>query len=326
MTKTRLLIGGLAGTIVSSAGIATAPVAWPAPEGTTAAVCVGEYEEDADPGWWLITPGRPTISATETITCIGTLNGRQLTGEAGPMAYRGAYDGRFGGLEAPVLGDTCLVGSGTGSWEATLPIAAGSDLALSGPMHFEYVGALWLVQGALGPFVLHRRRPWRRRRQRGQWRSAISPPHHALCGPFGAHPTTSRQAARSCGYRRRGPPLRPEPVVSSAPSGQSEGAGMAGKFVVKKGRTGQFRFSLVRRNGQTVATSEAYTTKASCMGGIKTIKTLAADAEVEDQTTKAWADQQAGLKAATKAAAQAAKKAIKQASPRKTSQAAKKKT
>ena len=64
----------------------------------------------------------------------------------------------------------------------------------------------------------------------------------------------------------------------------------AGKFVIKKGRTGQFRFSLVGRNGQIVATSETYTTKASCMNGIKAVKTLAGGAAIEDQTTKAWAE------------------------------------
>ena len=85
---------------------------------------------------------------------------------------------------------------------------------------------------------------------------------------------------------------------------------MAGKFVIKKGRTGQFRFSMVGRNGQIVATSETYTTKASCMNGIKAVKTLAADAEIEDQTTKAWEAQQATAKAATKTAAKAPKKAI----------------
>ena len=85
---------------------------------------------------------------------------------------------------------------------------------------------------------------------------------------------------------------------------------MAGKFVIKKGRTGQFRFSLVGRNGQIVATSEAYATKAACMNGVKAVKTLAADAAVDDQTTKAWEAEQAQAKAATKTAAKAAKEAI----------------
>ncbi len=103
----------------------------------------------------------------------------------------------------------------------------------------------------------------------------------------------------------------------------------AGKFVIKKGRTGQFRFSLVGRNGQTVATSETYTTKASCMNGIKAVKTLAAGADIEDQTSKEWAAQHADAKAkaaargATKAAATAAKQAMAKAAPdKKTAKAA----
>lgn len=86
---------------------------------------------------------------------------------------------------------------------------------------------------------------------------------------------------------------------------------MAGKFVIKKGRTGQFRFSLVGRNGQIVATSENYTTKASCRNGIKAVKTLAADADIQDQTTKEWADAQAAAKEAAQAAKSKAKKAAK---------------
>ena len=36
---------------------------------------------------------------------------------------------------------------------------------------------------------------------------------------------------------------------------------MPGKFVVKKGPTGKFRFSLVSTNGQVVVSSQAYETK-----------------------------------------------------------------
>ena len=82
---------------------------------------------------------------------------------------------------------------------------------------------------------------------------------------------------------------------------------MPGKFVVKKGSTGKFRFTLVSTNGQVVATSEAYNSKASCMGGIRSVRNLAADAEVEDQTTKEWAAGEEARKAA--AAAKKAKKA-----------------
>lgn len=81
---------------------------------------------------------------------------------------------------------------------------------------------------------------------------------------------------------------------------------MPGKFVVKKGSTGKFRFSLLSTNGQVVATSEAYNSKASAMNGIKAVRSLAADAGLEDQTTKEWAAGEADRKAA--AAAKAAKK------------------
>ncbi|MDQ4070266.1 MAG: YegP family protein [Actinomycetota bacterium] len=82
---------------------------------------------------------------------------------------------------------------------------------------------------------------------------------------------------------------------------------MPGKFVLKKGSTGKFRFSLLSTNGQVVATSEAYNSKASAMGGIRSVKRLAADAEIEDQTTKEWAAGEQERKAA--AAAKKAKAA-----------------
>jgi uncharacterized protein len=92
---------------------------------------------------------------------------------------------------------------------------------------------------------------------------------------------------------------------------------MPGKFVVKKGSTGKFRFSLLSTNGQVVATSEAYNSKASAMGGIRSVKSLAADAEIEDQTTKEWAAGEADRKkaaAAKKTKAATKKKAAKKSS------------
>jgi uncharacterized protein YegP (UPF0339 family) len=83
------------------------------------------------------------------------------------------------------------------------------------------------------------------------------------------------------------------------------------KFVIKKGSTGKFRFSLLSTNGQIVATSESYNSKASAMGGIRSVQKLAADAIVEDQTTAAWAKEQEAAKAA-----RAAKKSAKKAAPR----------
>jgi hypothetical protein len=59
---------------------------------------------------------------------------------------------------------------------------------------------------------------------------------------------------------------------------------MAGKFVLKKGTTGKFHFNLVAGNGQIVATSEAYESKAAAMNGIKSVQTNAPDAKIEDET------------------------------------------
>ncbi|MGI8807011.1 MAG: choice-of-anchor P family protein [Acidimicrobiales bacterium] len=83
---------------------------------------------------------------------------------------------------------------------------------------------------------------------------------------------------------------------------------MAGKFVVKKGSTGKFRFNLVSSNGQVVATSEAYNSKASAMTGIRAVKSLAAAAEVEDLTVLAGTARKA-VAAPEKAAAAAGKPA-----------------
>jgi uncharacterized protein YegP (UPF0339 family) len=59
---------------------------------------------------------------------------------------------------------------------------------------------------------------------------------------------------------------------------------MAAKFVLKKGSTGKFSFTLVATNGQVIATSEAYESKASAVNGIESVKRNAPDAEIDDQT------------------------------------------
>lgn len=47
---------------------------------------------------------------------------------------------------------------------------------------------------------------------------------------------------------------------------------MAGKFEIKSGRTGKFRFNLKASNGQVILTSEAYESRASAMKGIQSVK------------------------------------------------------
>jgi len=59
---------------------------------------------------------------------------------------------------------------------------------------------------------------------------------------------------------------------------------MAAKFELTKDKAGEFRFKLLAPNGQTIATSEGYKTKASAMNGIDSVKANAAKAAVEDKT------------------------------------------
>ena len=67
-----------------------------------------------------------------------------------------------------------------------------------------------------------------------------------------------------------------------------------------------------------IATSEAYKSKASAMGGIRAVRSLAGDAAIEDQTIKEWAAAEAARKAAgpakktTKRAAKKTSTAVKQ--------------
>lgn len=56
------------------------------------------------------------------------------------------------------------------------------------------------------------------------------------------------------------------------------------KFVIFRGRDNQFYFRLSAANGETIAASEGYTTKASCRNGIRSVQANAPVASVEDTT------------------------------------------
>lgn len=55
-----------------------------------------------------------------------------------------------------------------------------------------------------------------------------------------------------------------------------------GKFVVRETATG-IKFDLKAGNGEVIATSEVYTSKAACLNGIDSVKTNCVG-EIEDQT------------------------------------------
>jgi hypothetical protein len=86
------------------------------------------------------------------------------------------------------------------------------------------------------------------------------------------------------------------------------------KFVVKKGSTGKYRFNLVATNGQVIATSEAYESRAKALAGIESVRKNAAGAVLVDGT--APAEKPAARKPAVKAAARPATKSPAKAATR----------
>ena len=59
---------------------------------------------------------------------------------------------------------------------------------------------------------------------------------------------------------------------------------LAAKFEISKDHAGKFRFHLKAPNGEIIAASQGYETKASAEKGIDAIKTHAPNAKVEDQS------------------------------------------
>ncbi len=59
-----------------------------------------------------------------------------------------------------------------------------------------------------------------------------------------------------------------------------------GKFIVKTTNTG-IKFDLKAGNGEAIATSEVYASKASCLNGIESVKTCCAGG-IEDQTVEGF--------------------------------------
>ena len=59
------------------------------------------------------------------------------------------------------------------------------------------------------------------------------------------------------------------------------------KFVIRTVSSG-VKFDLLATNGQVIATSEVYTTKAACLNGIESVKKNAAVANVENQTEEGF--------------------------------------
>ena len=62
---------------------------------------------------------------------------------------------------------------------------------------------------------------------------------------------------------------------------------MAGKFECYKDKAGEFRFRLRAGNGETILTSEGYTSKAACSNGIESVqKNCLDETSFEKKTTE----------------------------------------
>ena len=62
---------------------------------------------------------------------------------------------------------------------------------------------------------------------------------------------------------------------------------MAGKFEISKDKSGKFRFHLKAPNGEIIAASQGYDTRASAKKGVESVKTNAPDAKVVDLSERA---------------------------------------
>ena len=76
---------------------------------------------------------------------------------------------------------------------------------------------------------------------------------------------------------------------------------MPAKFVLKKERSGKFRFQMLASNGKPVVTSELHGTKAGATRAMESLRKAASDATVDDQTTASATGRTTKKAAASKA-------------------------
>ncbi len=55
------------------------------------------------------------------------------------------------------------------------------------------------------------------------------------------------------------------------------------KFEVYMDKAGEYRFRLTAKNGEPIAASEGYKSKASCLNGVESVKNNAPDAEIVEE-------------------------------------------
>jgi uncharacterized protein YegP (UPF0339 family) len=73
-------------------------------------------------------------------------------------------------------------------------------------------------------------------------------------------------------------------VGGSTVAARRREADVAGKFEIMKDKAGKYRFHLKAANGEIIAASQAYDSKASAQNGIESVQKHAANATVVDLT------------------------------------------
>lgn len=58
---------------------------------------------------------------------------------------------------------------------------------------------------------------------------------------------------------------------------------MAGTFELYTDKSGEYRFTLKASNGEVIASSEGYSSKAGALAGVESVRRNAADAEVVER-------------------------------------------
>ena len=81
-----------------------------------------------------------------------------------------------------------------------------------------------------------------------------------------------------------------ESIIKNAPRAKVEEQTEPGwetqthpKFQLYTDKTGAFRFRLRARNGEIIGSSEGYTSKASCLSGIESVRKNAAEALINEE-------------------------------------------
>lgn len=73
-----------------------------------------------------------------------------------------------------------------------------------------------------------------------------------------------------------------EEAESAAEEEEAHKNGRTGIFEVYQDKSGEYRFRLKAANGQIIAASEGYTTKAACLNGVESVKRSATGAVIKE--------------------------------------------